>query len=671
MTAEARGGRGDSLVGSLLERRYRVDSLIARGGMSAVYRGLDTRLHRPVAIKVMDSRYSSDQSFIDRFENEARAAASLHDSHVVAVYDQGVDDGSAHGSDTAYIYLVMQLVEGCTLRDVIRSEGALSLPVALSVLEPVLTALDAAHRAGMVHRDIKPENVLIGRDGSVLVTDFGLVRAAASAGTTSGSVILGTVAYLSPEQVTTGAADARTDIYACGIMLYEMLTGSPPYTGDTALSVAYRHVNDDVPAPGEQVEGLPPEIDELVLRATRRDAMFRPDSAAGLRSELNQAREKLGIGSAPIPVPASESQTALMAASGDDGPPTEEMGQVVEPADAPYQPGGPQGTRALARPATGEQDATQDIPAVSDATSADRSGRQRGRRTFTLWAVVVLVLAALVALLFGWLGTMSRVDVPELTGESEASAIQLLQQAGLTHAVSREYDNSTQEGTVMSSTPEAGARVASGGEVELVVSKGLPKVPGINPGTSVDDAKKALREVTLEAQQNAGANQYHPEVPEGAVIGTAPEPGTRVQIGSNVTLVLSKGPQPVPVPDVRGANKADAFQALQNQGFQPYEAERTFDPNVPGDHVITTDPTPNTTVPMQGQPRVGVVLSNAVSVPDVNGKSVQEAQALVSQHGLQLEASSLTGRENPRILHQVTAAGSNVEPGGVVRVIAF
>lgn len=253
MTPETtRPGRGTNLVGAMLERRYRVDSLIARGGMSAVYRGLDTRLDRPVALKVMDPQYSGDRSFVARFELEARSAAKLHHPDVVAVYDQGVD----REIDGDQVYLVMQLVEGCTLRDLMRDQGRLSLPMALSVLEPMLSALGAAHRAAMVHRDIKPENVLIGLDGSVKVADFGLVRAAASAGTTSGSVILGTVAYLSPEQVTTGAADSRTDIYSAGVVLYEMLTGEPPYVGDTALSVAYRHVNDDVPAPSERVPEL-------------------------------------------------------------------------------------------------------------------------------------------------------------------------------------------------------------------------------------------------------------------------------------------------------------------------------------------------------------------------------------------------------------------------------
>ncbi len=384
MTPETRSGRGASLVGGMLERRYRVDSLIARGGMSAVYRGLDTRLDRPVAIKVMDAQYSGDRSFVDRFEREARAAARLHHPDVVAVYDQGVD----RGPDGDHVFLVMQLVEGCTLRDLIMARGGrLPLAMTLSVLAPMLSALSAAHQAGMVHRDVKPENVLIGTDGSVKVADFGLVRAAAEAGTTSGSIILGTVAYLSPEQVTTGAADARSDVYAAGIVLYEMLTGRPPYVGDTALSVAYRHVNDDVPPPSGLVPDLPQALDDLVVRATRRDPAQRPENAEVFLDELQRVRTALGIAPVALSVPASEERTTQMATAAED-PPTEQIPAV---GDTPVAP---QRTRAMARPATDDEH-TQDFSAVAAEPRRDRD-RRHGRRTVALWTAVVLVLAALV-----------------------------------------------------------------------------------------------------------------------------------------------------------------------------------------------------------------------------------------------------------------------------------
>ncbi|WP_181771041.1 protein kinase domain-containing protein, partial [Amycolatopsis pittospori] len=294
-------------VGTLLEGRYRVDKLLARGGMSSVYRGVDTRLDRQVAIKIMDPRFADDRSFVERFEREARSAARLHHPHVVAVHDQGFD--TPDGEESGRAFLVMELVDGGTLRELLAERGPLDVALALSITESVLSALAAAHAAGLVHRDVKPENVLIGRGGTALsggvvkVGDFGLVRAIASAGTTSSSVILGTVAYVSPEQVATGATTSSGDVYSAGILLYEMLTGRTPYVGDTALSVAYRHVNDDVPRPSELRQGIPPALDELLLRATRRDPSQRPADAAVFLAELNHLRTALGIPSVPVPVP--------------------------------------------------------------------------------------------------------------------------------------------------------------------------------------------------------------------------------------------------------------------------------------------------------------------------------------------------------------------------------
>lgn len=669
MTPETtRPGRGTNLVGAMLERRYRVDSLIARGGMSAVYRGLDTRLDRPVALKVMDPQYSGDRSFVARFELEARSAAKLHHPDVVAVYDQGVD----REIDGDQVYLVMQLVEGCTLRDLMRDQGRLSLPMALSVLEPMLSALGAAHRAAMVHRDIKPENVLIGLDGSVKVADFGLVRAAASAGTTSGSVILGTVAYLSPEQVTTGAADSRTDIYSAGVVLYEMLTGEPPYVGDTALSVAYRHVNDDVPAPSERVPELPPAIDDLVLRATRRDPAVRPADAASFLSEVRQVRANLGIELVGVPVPASEEKTARVAV--DNGPPTDQFPAV--PA-APGATSGPQGTRALQRPGP-DADETQEMAAVraeapappASARTRHADERRRGSRVFGAWAGAVVVLAALIGLTAWWLGTGSSVEVPRVVGQPEAVAHQVLSQAELSVSVVREHHNTVPEGTVISSTPKEGTKTVTGKEVQLVVSLGRPKVPSIAEGATVEEAKSALLDAKLRPELNESVNRYHPSVPEGQVIGVQPGPGTALDISSPVTLIVSKGPQPVDVPDVRGMTRDNAFATLRNAGFEPYEAARRFDADVEADHVIGTDPAIGTEVLLTGTPRVGVVLSNAVTVPDFSQFTVDQAKAEAARLGLNLEVHQWWQRPDAVIFGQLPFAGKRVEPGTSVQVSA-
>jgi len=276
------GGEPGTRAGTLLDGRYRLGPLLARGGMSTVYRATDTRLDRPVAVKVMDPRLAADAAFRTRFEREARATARIHHPAVVGVQDQG----TATAGDDVLAFLVMELVEGGTLRDVVAARGALDVPTAVAVLEPVLAGLAEAHRRGLVHRDVKPENVLISRTGEVKVGDFGLVTAAAQAGASHVGMILGTVAYLSPEQVSTGCADARSDVYAAGVLAFELLTGAVPFTGDTAISVAYRHVHDEVPAPSTRVGGIPPELDGLVVRATRRDPAARPADAAAFLAAL-------------------------------------------------------------------------------------------------------------------------------------------------------------------------------------------------------------------------------------------------------------------------------------------------------------------------------------------------------------------------------------------------
>ncbi|MYT24429.1 protein kinase, partial [Streptomyces sp. SID7760] len=275
----------DPLVGQTLDGRYRVEARIAAGGMATVYRAVDTRLDRVLALKVMHPALAADAGFVDRFIREAKSVARLAHPNVVAVFDQGTDG--------PYTYLAMEYVSGCTLRDVLRERGALRPRAALDILEPVLAALGAAHRAGFVHRDMKPENVLIGDDGRVKVADFGLVRSVDTVTSTTGAV-LGTVSYLAPEQIENGATDTRVDVYACGVVLYEMLTGSKPHTGGTPAQVLYQHLHEDVPPPSAAVPGLPGILDQLVTYATARDPELRPTDAAGLLGLTLDARALLG-----------------------------------------------------------------------------------------------------------------------------------------------------------------------------------------------------------------------------------------------------------------------------------------------------------------------------------------------------------------------------------------
>jgi serine/threonine-protein kinase len=391
----------DPLEGELLDGRYLVETKIATGGMSTVYRGLDTRLDRPVACKVMDPRYAGDQQFLTRFQLEARAVARLKHPGLVAVYDQG--------RDHRHTFLVMELVEGGTLRELLRERGPMPPHAVTAVLRPVLGGLGVAHRAGLVHRDVKPENVLISDDGEVKLVDFGLVRAMAEAGITSTSVILGTAAYLSPEQVASGSSDPRSDVYSVGILTYELLTGATPFTGDTALALAYQRMDHDVPAPSTQIEGVPVQFDELVLRATSRDADRRYPDAAAMAEHLEAIAAELNLPAFQVPAPRNSAQhaSAEIHQSRIHEHTTERHAAPAAPA--PILPVR-HPTRAMTRGPDDWDDATAEhqdfeLPPAGQFAGIDITefawARQRARRTTILWLAVVLVLTGSVAAA-GW-----------------------------------------------------------------------------------------------------------------------------------------------------------------------------------------------------------------------------------------------------------------------------
>ncbi len=526
------------VAGALLDARYRVGSPIATGGMSTVYRGVDTRLDRPVAIKIMDARFAGDPAFRMRFEREARSAARIDHPSVIDVHDQGVDHDR--------LFLVMELVDGSTLRDVLRARGALGVPAAFAVMEQVLCGLAEAHRLGMVHRDVKPENVLISETREVKVADFGLAVAAAQAGASHAGTIMGTVAYLSPEQVATGAADPRSDVYAAGILLYELLTGAPPYTGETAISVAYRHVTSDVPAPSEIAGDVPPELDAFVQRATRRDPAARPADAAAMLAELRQLAAVLEVPRVPVPPPPPrpiEEQTTL---------------PHVAPSAHPSAP--PNGTRMLDR---------HSHPSIPPG---HLRVRRRSRRIFAVWVALVLVLATGIGMTAWWLGSGRWTAVPSLTGVQRDAAERLLSVADLVPAARLVYADGVPEGVVTATEPGSATQLLRGSTVTLVVSRGLPTVPAIAPGTALDDAQAAIRAAQFTPVQ--AGSEYSSSVPAGAVVRTNPAAGTPLSPGSRVTLVVSRGEQrtqQVRVPFLIGKRFDDAERILDDLGLQAEE----------------------------------------------------------------------------------------------------
>ena len=385
--------------GTLLDGRYLVQAKIASGGTSTVYRGLDVRLDRPVALKVMDSRYAGDDQFLTRFQLEARTVARLKHPGLVAVYDQGLD--------ARHPFLVMELIEGGTLRELLAERGPMPPHAVVAVLRPVLGGLAAAHRAGLVHRDVKPENVLISDDGEVKIADFGLVRAVAAAGITSASVILGTAAYLSPEQVRDGTASPHSDVYSTGVLTYELLTGRAPFTGDSALSIAYQRLDNDVPPASAVIGGVPPQFDQFVARATARDPADRYADAIEMAADMDAIAKELALPDFRVPAPSNSAQHRSAATHGRRrGHPSERP--VHHPTRQLTR--GPGDWSDPRHPADPESEPDDPDDSEYDPISGEFAGiaisefiweRQHARRMVLVWVALVLAITGLFAAV-GW-----------------------------------------------------------------------------------------------------------------------------------------------------------------------------------------------------------------------------------------------------------------------------
>ena len=565
-------GRGDPMTGRLLDGRYRVGPRIARGGMAAVYEATDLRLDRVVAVKVMHPGLGDDDEFAARFVREARAAAQLAHPNVVGVHDQGDDDGT--------VFLVMELVPGHTLRDVIVKEAPMPPARALALLEPVVSALAHAHRAGLIHRDIKPENVLIadapGSGGStVKVADFGLAKAvsADTQHTATGGVLIGTVSYLAPELVVDGSADARADVYAAGVVLYELLTGAKPHEGESPIQVAYKHVHADVPRPSATVPGIPAYVDALVARATSRDRSQRPADASVLLHQLHRVAQALRndvldddeLVADLMPRRPVEHTEPQAYDTGD-------FATLLTPADAVREP--------VRRPA-----APPSRPVAHDPGPYPRRSRR---------GPLLLLLALLLAVGLGvgawWFGWARWTHTPSVLGLREAAAVQELEAAGLgTEIGTPAWSETVPAGRVLGTDPAAGERLLDGGTVTVVLSLGkeryeVPKVRGLGE----DAAQDALAERHLEFGESTG--RWSDQAEEGTVLGSDPQPGTSLKPGSVVDLVVSLGPRPIQVRDWTGKDADRAVRALEGKGLAVARAALEYSDTVPEGEVISQTP---------------------------------------------------------------------------------
>ncbi|WP_459545253.1 Stk1 family PASTA domain-containing Ser/Thr kinase [Nocardia sp. X0981] len=633
---------GGQLIGAVLDRRYRIEAPIARGGMSMVFRGVDTRLGRQVAIKVMDPKFAGDQQFLTRFEFEARAVAGLKHPSLVEVYDQGMDG--------EYPFLVMELVQGGTLRELLRERGPMPPHAVRAVAEPVLAAIGVAHAAGLVHRDVKPENVLISDAGEVKIADFGLVRAVAAANTTSASVILGTAAYLSPEQVTSGSADARSDVYAFGILIFELLTGQVPFTGDNSLSVAYQRVENDVPSPSEFIAGVPPEFDRLVARATAREPGHRFADANEMVAELRSIAASLNLPAYRVPAPQESAEH------------TSARLPVAQPAPEPAM--GPQATRMVtaARPRTDPPPPSY-IPPRYDSYQETRAAN---RRNGMIWAAVVVVLTLLVGIGGWWLGMGRYTTVPSVAGMTLEQATAELAEAGFETGTRDKASDTVPVGGVVGTDPGPGARETKGSTVDILVSSGKPQVPSVSPGDDWDRVQQLIRDQGL---QPVDGGEVASTAPEGTLARIDPGPGTVLPSGAHVQIWRSNGAKPVQLPDLRADTPEEARRKLEDLGLTVAAERPAYDKLVETGRVIGTEPAVGTTVDAGSS--VTLVVCEAVTMPSVLGKSVAEARRTLEGLGLRVQVRQLTPLDSSVVVSQNPAINANVEPGASVTIVAI
>ncbi len=634
----------DSLVGRLVDGRYRILSHLANGGMASVYVAMDARLHREVALKIMRPDLAQDASFVDRFRSEARSAASLSHPNVVAVFDQGEDDGD--------VFLVMELVQGKTLRQVIHDEAPLTPREALAILEPILQALRAAHAAGIIHRDVKPENVIIRGDGEVKVADFGLARAITSQAVTSATgVLLGTVAYTSPEQVERGVAGPRSDLYAAGLVLFEMLTGRKAVTGETPLQVAYRHVHGSIEPPSALVPGLPAELDEVVAAATETNPDDRYSSADDFLTDLRRVRTQLSadeLDRQGAPVRSEAHATPV--------PERTRAIQTVPPASSTRRGGVAEHSRTAALPM--HTSVTAYSPASSPAPPR--------RRRLGLWVTVLLVLALGGGTAWWFTGGPGSVTtVPTYAGLTLDEAATTLAASSLRTTSTEAFSETVPKGQVISGEPGRGAEVPKQTVVELVVSKGPERysVPTLT-GTKASGAATAL--ATLNLGLGKTTEDWSETVPAGIVLSQAPEAGTSVKRGATVTLVVSKGRRPITVPVVTGKDRETAEAAITKAGLKAKRAAEVNSDSVPAGRVVSQSPAKGTL--FRGD-TVTITVSKGpvmVEVPRVLGDPVNKAEKALKALGFAVEVRRPLGTFFELVRDQSVAPGQKAPKGSLI-----
>ncbi|CAN2191423.1 STKc_PknB_like domain containing protein [Candidatus Nanopelagicaceae bacterium] len=626
------------LTGELIDGRYQLIRQMATGGMASIYEALDTRLDRKVAVKIMHSHLAQDEQFVERFIREAKAAAALSHPNIVAVQDQGWNQNG-----TPAIFLVMEMIEGHTLREYLNEQGSLSVKDGIKFLLPVMSALSAAHKIGIVHRDIKPENILISKEGRIKIADFGLAKGPLLGGTMTAesSVILGSVSYLSPEQVQRGVADSRSDIYSIGITAFELFTGRKPFEGDAPIQIAYMHVNNRVPKISSVVAGIPEQLDDLIYRATSSNPDERPRDATVFHEELSRINQSMG---------PKENQLSLE-------------------LDIPIEPMRPKPNRKSLRSKVKELTQSIPAPAPRETTEEVRKRKKTSKRVRRN-RKVALAMAVIVGIV-GWyvlVGPGSRVVVPSTVGASQTEVSAALDPLGLTSMViEKQFSEEIPEGHVIQSIPEGGGRIDQGGTVKLVISKGaerfiLPAVAGLTP----EAAQNLIGKLPLVIAPLA--EEFSTTVPKGYVIDSNPPTGEKVKRGTSIIIRVSKGIEQIALTSYVGKSSDQALNELQDAGFVVTSTYAYSETRLAGE-VVSQKPVGGGTADKGA--KVALVISKGTAYAYIpNLFSIDEAKAVQALKDLDLKVMvKKIGKKSVKKVTNVSPkVGTKVKRGSTVTI---
>jgi serine/threonine-protein kinase len=625
------------LTGELIDNRYLLKRQIASGGMATIYAGIDTRLDRPVAVKVMHAHLANDEAFVSRFIKEAKATAALSHPNIVSIQDQGWNEGGPPA-----VFLVMELVEGSTLRDFLNENGPLSVEQTIQFITPVLSALAAAHLIGIIHRDVKPENILISKDGRIKVADFGLARnmTMAQTMTAESSVVLGSVSYLSPEQVQRGIADARSDVYAIGIVLFEMLLGKKPYDGETPIQIAYRHVNDRIPNVKEFKSDVPEMIADLIFQATAPNPDQRPKDAEQLLSKVRDIQAKL------------DPKRRQMSLELDLPPLLPKISKRSKVSIGSAFGGLKEKTTQLI--------STKPINVTKAEDSVRTKKRKVSRRVKRNRVIALLILLGVIFGGYQLLG-VGKISVPSLVGMSQNEAKEALSNIGLLSEVVEEvFSEDIAQGKVISSSPGGGGRISPAGTVGLVLSKGqerieIPVIANLTPDV-------ATQKISALGLTIGDINEvFDMKVESGFVIGTDPKSGEKVKRNSVVNIVVSKGVEKIALISYVGKGGDEALSELTNSGFDVKVVYKFSDKVFKG-QVVSQSPEISDAIGLGS--KIELVLSKGpefVFVPNVLGKNKNDASLDLENLGLKVVTKG-TGKVN----NISPAIGTKVKQGAVI-----